>query len=157
MKNYISIIFLALLLCLCSFTATWSSPVQIDPTLSREDLDQRAIRYQIELSTRMTEQLRYIFEEFRNSYYDYVAPLDKMNLMIHEYSKALYQMPVPIPEDGEKLHHLTKLLLSRIEKYFAYVKLTGRENPEISSQIYQSMFEISRERERLAYKYKFII
>ncbi|MDD5634315.1 MAG: hypothetical protein PHW46_03465 [Candidatus Omnitrophica bacterium] len=135
------------------FAAQPAVQLDFNQTLSPEELNRRAIQYQIEISSKVADQLRLIFTDFNNSFIDYEPALKKMHLLTYEYERAMKEMPVAIPPDGQKLHQLTLSLLSKIEQYFVFYKMAGMGNPDVNIQITRVLYDITAEREMLIQKY----
>lgn len=107
----------------------------------------RALQYQLEISSQTAAHIQDIYLTFQDSFIDYAPALEKINILINEYTKAMEL--VPIPAAGEKLDHLIKKLLSRAEKYFVFYKRDGRAYAAVNLQILEAMIEISHETRRL--------
>ncbi|NQT32962.1 MAG: hypothetical protein HQ594_04745 [Candidatus Omnitrophica bacterium] len=123
--------------------------IDLDP----EEMHCEVMLYQIEISEYTLERLEETYETFQDSFLDYVPALEKINLIINDYYKALQRSPAPVPEDGKKLEELMKVLMSRMEKYFVHHKAYGRTNLELRTKIFEATNELSREIERLVYIY----
>lgn len=117
------------------------------------EIEKEAILYQVEISDKTIDGLQEIFDKFQDSFIDYGPALDRINVLINDYYKAIQSAPSPIPEEGKKLHELMKKLMSRMEKYYVSYKRYGRKNTFISFQIYEVMADVAREKERLVFMY----
>jgi hypothetical protein len=117
---------------------------QIDP--DREAIKQ-SLQYQLQVSNQTTAHIQEIYLTFQDSFIDYGPALEKINILINEYNKAMEL--VFVPTIGEKLDNLMKKLLSRAEKYFVFYKRDGREYASVNLQILEAMIEISHETRRL--------
>ncbi|KJJ84352.1 hypothetical protein OMAG_001815 [Candidatus Omnitrophus magneticus] len=113
--------------------------------------DRKIILYQIDISTETSYNIQDIFLQFNDSFLDYGSALERVNILINEYNKAMHV--TIIPKDGQKLHDLMKDLLARVEKYFVYYKRMGRENPEINFEILDARNAVAREAARLTSMY----
>ena len=107
------------------------------------------VKYQLELYYELNDYLDSVFSEFGQGYIEPDPALKKINVITHQYNIAVR----PVPKETEKLHELTKKLLSRIENYFIHYKNNFRENPELNRKILEAKYELSREAERLQYTY----
>lgn len=141
MKKVVYFLFLFYVITL---TSIWAQDDQ-------KPLNKDILRYQVEISTKTATNIQEIYDSFHNSFIDYEPALEKINILINEYNKAIQL--IEIPKSGESLHELMKKLLSRVEKYFVYYKSTGRENAEINFEIYTIAIEIAKEADKLAYIY----
>ena len=112
-----------------------------------------AIRYQLKISDKTVEVTREIYDEFQNSFIDFIPALEKINVLINEYDKAMQLIPAPLPKEGEKLHSIIQKLLSRMESYFLHYKKAGRQDPKLNFQILKALAEYTKESRRLTYQY----
>ena len=141
----------ALILTVILTSSVWAQAETID--LNPEQMRKEVILYQLEVTQHTMNELQMIFDQFNDTFIDYQPAIDRVSILINNYQKVMHRLPIPIPEDGEKLDDLVNKLLSRMERYYMYCKQTGRQHPYLNFQIHQAMFEVLQERERLVFKY----
>jgi len=112
------------------------------------DVSER-VMYQLDLYYELNEYLDGVFREFSQGYLEPDPALKKIHVITHQYNKAVN----PVPQETEKLHELTKQLLSRVENYFIQYKNNFREDPELNRKIMETRYQLSKEAERLQYTY----
>lgn len=109
--------------------------------------EQEYITYQLEVSSRVLNEISDLFTTFSEADMEANKAMAKVDLISHEYQKAMNV----IPKEGEKLHELMKSLLSHVEIYLNYFRNTNRENPEINFQIVEIKRKVNEEMIRLHY------
>ena len=129
-----------------SASAGAQTQAQTQPQSAEEE---ERIAYQLDLYTELAEYLDDVFREFSQGYLEPDPALKKIHVITHQYNIAVN----PVPKEAEKLHELTKQLLSRVENYFIHYKSNFREDPELNRKILETKYELSREAERLHYMY----
>lgn len=140
---------LYILIFVLSCTQAYSQNV-IDPEM---DITPQSINFQVAISEKTSNRIHDIVEEFQESFIDYRPALNKINILINEYNKAMEVIPGGIPPEGEYLNELMRKFLSQTEKYFIYYKRGGRADFETLAQIYNISRKIAMEINRLVYKY----
>lgn len=108
---------------------------------------QEYLAYQLQVSTRVLEDISDIFTSFSDAEIEAGKAMDKVDLIAHEYEKELKD----VTPEGEALDGLMKALLSHAENYLAYFKRFNRENPDINTRIIQIKREVNQEMVRLHY------
>lgn len=109
--------------------------------------DQEYLRYQLELTGRVLEDISDIFAEFSQTDIEANAALEKIDLLSHKYEREMSY----VTKEGQKLHALMKSLISQVEKYLIVFKNTDREDPEINARMIEVKREINQEMVRLHY------
>ncbi|MEA3489967.1 MAG: hypothetical protein U9R44_06495 [Candidatus Omnitrophota bacterium] len=115
--------------------------------LTEEEINQ--IYYQLDLYRELIEYLDEVFQDFSYGYLEPGPALKKINVITHQYNRTAGS----VPEEAERMHELTKQLLSRVEYYFIFYKSNYRENPEINRKILETRYELAREAEKLLNMY----
>ena len=105
------------------------------------------LRYQLELASRVLEDISDTFAEFSQTDIEANAALEKIDLLSHKYEREMSY----VAREGQKLHALMRSLISQVEKYLIVFKNTDREDPEINARIIGVKSEINREMVRLHY------
>lgn len=143
MKPTIILVYIMLFFSAC---ACAQSQPQSQPQAAEEG---ERVAYQLDLYAELSEYLDDVFREFSQGYLEPDPALKKIHVITHQYNLAVN----PVPKEAEKLHELTKQLLSRVENYFIHYKNNFREDPELNRKILETKYELSREAERLHYMY----
>jgi len=116
--------------------------------MSAETYDEtQEMNYQLDVSSRVTEYVDELFQDFSDGYIEAQIAFEKLSLWRNEYNKATE----PVPEKALRLHELVNQLLSQLENYFIHYKHKDRENININSKIANLSFEIYKETIKLRY------
>ena len=146
-KLFLALMFGTFTLLLCSLSYPQN---MINPEI---DITPQSIKFQVEVSEKTANRIHDIVEEFEESFIDYRPAINKINILINEYNKAMKVIPGGIAGEGEYLNELMRRFLSQTEKYFIYYKRGGKADFETLAKIYNLSRKITLEINRLIYKY----
>lgn len=145
MKKILSILFI-----LTAFAGTAFADTGLDMSgdpATGGYTEEENIMYQLQTTSRVLEDVGGVFDRFSDGYIDANTCLSKIDLIIHEYEKALGS----VSKEGKMLNDLMRSFFSQTENYFIWFKQTDKENPEVNARMVNTKREINREMIRLRY------